>query len=89
MAGDDFNSPRYTRETRDRSNFQLAKRRKKDLFYLKIKRMAFHGKLERFLRRFLPSRKCEKMDTLIAGKQINQFTPNEVILRRERNKGID
>lgn len=51
--------------------------------------MAFHGKLERFLRRFLPSRKCEKMDTLIAGKQINQFTPNEVILRRERNKGVD
>lgn len=51
--------------------------------------MAFRGKLERFLRRFLPSRECEKMDTLIAGKQINQFTPNEVILRRERNKGVD
>lgn len=34
-------------------------------------------------------RKCEKIDTLIAGKQINQFTPNEVILRRERNKGVD
>lgn len=46
------------------------------------------GKLE-WRRSLAGLRKCEKIDTLIAGKQINQFTPNEVILRRERNKGVD